>query len=69
MTTCGSFRDSLPIAIVIIRNRINSRWMAKVLGQKFSSSSDSNRPGQAGPAQAWPGLAYGGAEEARPIGP
>ena len=31
--------------------------------------SDSNRPGQAGPAQAWPGLAYGGAEEARPIGP
>ena len=27
-------------------------------------TSDSNRPGQAGPAQAWPGLAYGVSQRA-----
>ena len=31
-------------------------------------NSDCNRPGRAGPDQAWPGLAYGGAGKAWPIG-
>ena len=30
--------------------------------------SETNRPGRARLAQAWPGLAYGGVEKARPIG-
>ena len=43
----------------------------ELLGQSGAdgfADSDSNRPGQAVPTQAWPGPAYGGAEKAWPIG-
>ena len=49
---------------------LNSRAQNALLDMegRLDSASETHRPGRARPAQAWPGLAYGGVEKARPIG-
>ena len=61
LTACEFPCDNFP-------SLLSRRYQPITSTSRFNPISDCNRPGRAGPDQAWPGLAYGGAGEAWPIG-